>query len=135
MGELRLAIGTAIFVPKAFRNLEIALDSRYHQQLFKLLRGLGEGIEVACNQSAWHQIIASAFRRAFNKNRCFDFKEATIIEEIAHQFDHLMSKFKPIVHRRPSNVEVAIFQSHSLVRLLGLIVYLEGNWFTGIQNF
>ena len=41
------AIGPGVFITKARSNLEITIKSAGHQQLFKLLRSLGEGVELA----------------------------------------------------------------------------------------
>ncbi len=58
------AIGPPILVTKAGRDLEITIESRDHQQLLELLRSLGQGIELARVNAAWHEIVARAFGRA-----------------------------------------------------------------------
>ena len=56
-------IGTRIFVPETGRDLEIAIKTSDHDQLFEHLRCLRQRIEFARMDAAWNQIVARAFRR------------------------------------------------------------------------
>ena len=47
LGELRLTVGTKVFVAETFGDLEIAVKATHHQQLFEKLRRLGKGVEFA----------------------------------------------------------------------------------------
>src|SRR5258708_17340615 len=57
------AISTRIFVSKTRRDLEIAVETRDHDQLLEHLRRLGKCIEFPRMDSARHEIVASALRR------------------------------------------------------------------------
>ena len=86
LGEFRLPIGAQIFVAETFRDLEIFFDSGDHEQLLVLLRRLRQRVKFSRRESAGHEEVARAFRRALGKNRRFDFDEALLVEIIAGRF-------------------------------------------------
>ena len=45
--EFRLAVGSKVFVPEAFCNLEIAVKSADHKQLLECLWALWQGVELS----------------------------------------------------------------------------------------
>ena len=45
--KLGLTIGPEVLITEAFRNLEVAVESAHHQQLFKRLRALRQGIKLS----------------------------------------------------------------------------------------
>ena len=59
----RTAIGAAVLITKTGCNLEIAVKSGHHHQLFELLRGLRKRVELARMQARRHQKIACALWR------------------------------------------------------------------------
>ena len=58
----RRAVGAGVFVPEARCDLEVAIKAGHHDQLFELLRRLGQRIELARMQARRHQEVARAFR-------------------------------------------------------------------------
>ncbi len=54
-------VGARVFVAKAGRNLEIAVEARHHQELLVLLRRLRQRVEFARVQTRGHEEIARAF--------------------------------------------------------------------------
>ena len=54
----RRAVGARVFVAEAGRDLEIAVKARDHDQLFELLGGLRQGIELAGVQARGHEEVA-----------------------------------------------------------------------------
>src|SRR5438874_9541152 len=54
-------VSAGILVAEARRNLEIAIETRDHDQLLEHLRRLRERIELARMHPAWNEIVASAF--------------------------------------------------------------------------
>ena len=58
------AVGAAVLVAEAGRDLEIAVEARDHQQLLELLRRLRQRVELAGMQPARHQEVARALGRA-----------------------------------------------------------------------
>ncbi len=59
----RAAVGPRRLVPEAGGDLEVALDAAHHEQLFELLGGLGQGVELARVQPAGHQVVPGALGR------------------------------------------------------------------------
>ena len=92
LGELGLAVGAQVFVAEAAGDLEVSLVSGDHQQLFELLGGLGEGVELARMQAAGDEIVPRPLRRALEEDRRFDLDETAGVEEIAHVLDHAVAK-------------------------------------------
>ena len=45
--ELRLPVGTQVFVAEALGYLKVPVESRYHQQLLEGLRALRQGVELS----------------------------------------------------------------------------------------
>ena len=84
LGELSLPVGTRIFVPEAPHNLEIAIATRDHQDLFKDLWTLGQGIPLARVLAAGHDEVAGAFGTGFDQERGFHFKETFVAEVFAN---------------------------------------------------
>ncbi len=68
---------------KQRHDLEIALEARDHQQLFELLRRLGQGEHLALVYPGWDQVIAGAFGRGFGQHRSFDVDESLLAEILA----------------------------------------------------
>ena len=58
----RAAVGARILVPETRRDLEIAVETRNHDQLLEELRRLRQGIEPARMQARRHEEIARAPR-------------------------------------------------------------------------
>ena len=74
--ELRLAIGTQVFITKALDNLEIAVHSRNHQELLQRLRALGQRVELTGIHAGRHDEVACAFGSGPDKNWRFYLQEA-----------------------------------------------------------
>src|SRR5206468_1208407 len=94
LGEFRLPIGAQVFVTKTFRDLKIFFDAGDLEQLFVLLRRLRESVKLSRHQSAWHQKITRAFRRALRQNRRLDFDVALRIEKVARRLGGAMADAK-----------------------------------------
>src|SRR5262249_32142211 len=73
--ELRLAVGTEIFVAEAAHDLEILVEAGDHQDLLEQLRRLRQRVKLAGINSAGDQVVASAFRSGARHERRFDLKE------------------------------------------------------------
>ena len=74
----RRAIRPCIFITKAWRDLEIAIKARHHQQLLEHLRRLRQRIELPRMDARRHQIIARAFGAARRQDRRLKLGEALI---------------------------------------------------------
>ena len=84
----RRSIRARIFVAKAGRNLKVAVEARYHQQLLELLRRLRQRVEPAGMNAARHEIIARAFGRARGENGRLIFEESGLDHPPPDARDH-----------------------------------------------
>ena len=113
--EVRLAIGTQVFIAEATGNLEIAIISREHEQLLKELRALRQREELARMHTAGHEVVARALRRALGENRGFDLEEILLIEVFTREKRDLMAHDEVFLHRWAAQIEITILQPQKLV--------------------
>ena len=109
--KLRLTVGTKVFVAETFHDLEVAVETTHHQQLFESLRRLRKCVELALVHTAWHYEVARTFRSRFDEHRSFYFDEAFSIEVTTHFERHFVTKFEVSTHRVTTEVEVAILHT------------------------
>ena len=91
-----------------------------HEQLFVLLRRLRQRVKFSRRQSARHQKVARAFRRALRKDRRLDFDVALAVEIIARRFRDLVSHPEITREPRAAQIEIAIRQPQIFVVNLGV---------------
>src|SRR3546814_12919214 len=65
----RRAVGAAVLVAKAGRDLEVAVEAGDHQKLLEHLRRLRQRVELARVQAARHQVVARALGAAGGEDR------------------------------------------------------------------
>ena len=118
--EFRLAIRAQIFVAETFRDLEILLDPAHHEELLVLLRRLRERVKFARRETARHEEIPCAFRRALGKNRRLDFHEPLLVEVIACRLRDLVPLAEVAREMRPAQIEIAIAQPQIFVARIGI---------------
>ena len=70
------AIGARVFIAKAWRDLEIAIETRHHDELLILLGRLRQRVELARMQARGHQEITRPFRRRGGQDRRLELEEA-----------------------------------------------------------
>ena len=118
--ELRLAVGPQILVAKTFRNLEIAVEARHHQQLLQCLRRLRQGIELSGIHARRHDEVACSLGCRTDEDRCLNLDKLACVEEVAYENRHTVAKLKILAHRRTAQVEVSVFHSEfvAAVRLV-----------------
>ena len=61
--RLRRQTGAWVLVAETWRDLEVAVEARHHQELLVLLRRLRQRVEAAGVNSRWHQEVARALGR------------------------------------------------------------------------
>src|SRR5512136_2239972 len=77
--ELRkfgLAIAAQVFIAEAAGDLEIAIHTRYHEQLLELLRRLREGVELARVDARGTTVVEGTLRRGLEQDRGLDFDKS-----------------------------------------------------------
>ena len=71
--EFGLAVGTQVLVAEALHNLEVAVHTADHQELFERLGRLGQSIELSGIHARGHNEVAGAFGGRANQHRCLNF--------------------------------------------------------------
>src|SRR5439155_26306270 len=79
--ELKLAICPLVFVPKTPRELIIPLHTCDDENLFELLRRLGQSVKGARFTAIRHEELPRAFGGALEKDWRLQFQKALLIEE------------------------------------------------------
>ena len=133
LGELGGAVGAQVFVAVAAGQLEIAVQSGHHQQLFELLRRLRQRVGLARVVTAGHHEVARALGRALDQRGRLQFQEVALPQELAHQARDLEPQFRQFAHPLASQVEVAMGQTDRLVDV-AVRGDLERRWLGGRQN-
>ncbi len=111
-----MAIGAQIFIAEAAGDLEIALIAGDHQKLLEELWRLGQREELARRRSRRNQIIARAFGRRFGQDRRLDLIKSLIIQYSSCRQSQAMAQLEVLLHLRPAQIEVSIFQTQVLGR-------------------
>ena len=104
------AVGARILVAEAWRDLEIAVEARDHEQLLVLLRRLRQRVELAGMDARRHQEVARTFRRRSRQDRRRIFGEARLAHALAHRGDDLRARHDVPVQRLAAQVEEAVLQ-------------------------
>src|SRR3990172_6808867 len=121
----RRAVGAAVLVAEARRDLEIAVEAGDHQKLLELLRRLRQGIELARMQPARHQEVARAFGRARGQDRRLELGEAGLGHAPADAGDDPCAQGDVAVDAIAAQIEEAVAQADVLARVL-VAVHLQG---------
>ena len=80
LGELGLPVGPEVFVPEAFDDLVVPVESGHHQELLEQLRGLGQGVEAAVVDPGGDQVVPSALRGGLGQDRGLHVEEPLLVE-------------------------------------------------------
>ena len=73
--ELRLTVGTKVFVAEALGYLEVAVESAHHEQLLQGLRALWQGVELSWVHARRHNEVACSLGSRTDKDRSFHLDE------------------------------------------------------------
>ena len=65
--EFCLSVSARIFVTQALTDLDVAIETRHHQDLLEKLRTLRQGVPHALVQACGNDKVARAFRGALNE--------------------------------------------------------------------
>ncbi len=108
MRELGLAVGAGIFVPEAADDLHVLVAAGHHEELFEKLWRLGQSIEAAGDKARGDEEVACAFGCGLGEEGGFDFEEALIGEEVAHDLGDAVARAQGLLHLRAAEVEIAV---------------------------
>ena len=115
------AVGARVLVAEAGGDLEIAVETRHHQQLLVLLRRLRQGVKLAGVDARGHQEVAGAFRRGGREDRRLELVETGRLHARAHRIDNAPAQNHVVVDAFAAQVEEAIFQAG----FLGIVLVAE----------
>ena len=89
--EFRLAVCAQIFVAEATDDLEVAVEAGDHEELFVLLWGLWEGVELAGVHAGRDDEVACAFGGGLDEHGGFDLEEVAVGEVVAYEHGHAVA--------------------------------------------
>ncbi len=93
----RQTVGARVLVAETGRDLEIAVETRHHQELLVLLRRLGKRIELARVQARGHEEVARAFRARGREDRGLEFEEPLPLHSSAQRINDLTAQHDVLV--------------------------------------
>jgi hypothetical protein len=99
------AVRPARFVTEAWRDLEIAVEARDHDELLELLRRLGKRVELPRMQPRRHEEVARAFGRGRGQDRRLKLEEALRHHAPADRLDHLRPQHDVLVEALARQIE------------------------------
>ena len=123
--ELRLAVGTQVFVAEALGYLEVTVETAHHQQLLQCLRALRQGIELAGVHARRHHEVAGTLGRRADEDRRLHLDEVAAVKEVADEDGHPVAQLQVLAHGRTAQVQVAVLHA-DVVAAVGLILDGEG---------
>ena len=133
LGKFRLTISAQVFITETFYNLEIAVKARHHQQLFKGLRRLRQGIKFPGIHPTGDHKIPRAFGRRFNQNRSFHFNKILSVHVQARLLCYFMAQFQIFTYRITAQIKITVFHAE-FISTIGLVFNLKRRQFSSIQN-
>src|ERR1700732_877900 len=106
------AVGSRILVAKTRRDLKIAVEARYHDELLELLRRLRQGVEFSRMQPGRHQQIARALGTRSGENRGLELEKALCLHPRAERVDDLTAQHDVFMQLLAAQIEKAIAQPY-----------------------
>ena len=104
-------IRARVLITETRGNLEILVKARHHNQLFELLRGLGQSVELSRMQAARHQKIARAFGGRGSDDRGLIFAKSLVPHAAAHGGHHIRAQGHVLLQLFAAQIEIAVLQT------------------------
>ena len=123
------AVGAGVFVAETGGDLVVARDATDHEELFELLGGLGEGVELAWMEARGDEEVASAFRGRVGENGGGNFDEVVGIHVVAHETIELGAALQDALSGGATEIEIAVFEAELLARGGAFVVSVDGERF------
>ncbi len=115
------AVCPGVLIPEAGGDLEILVEAGGHQQLLELLRGLGQGIELAGVVPGGDQIVSRALGTGGGQNGGGDLQEAQVRHPLAQLGHHLAAEHDVGLDGGVPQVQEAVFQPGILIGIPALV--------------
>jgi len=116
LSELRLSIGSQVFIAEAASDLHVTVVTGHHQQLLVKLWRLRQRIKLSRMHAARDEIIPSPFRSALAEHRRFDVEKPVLVEVISNRLRQLVSQNHRLLKLWPTQVDVAVLQPQLFIR-------------------
>src|SRR5262249_45672793 len=114
--EFRLPVTAQVFIAHAARNLKVAFEAGYHQELLELLRTLRQGKEFSLVHAAGNHVVAGSFGCRLDHHGSLDLDEPALVEVVSDKLYRLVTQNHIALHARPPQVEITILQPLTLLR-------------------
>ena len=111
------AVCPGILIPEAGGDLEVAVEAGGHQELFELLGGLGQGVELAGVVPGGDQIVPSALGGGGGEDWGGDLQEAVLRHGLTQGRDHAAPQDDIVLYCGIPQIQIAVFQPLGLVGL------------------
>ena len=95
-----MPIGARIFITETSDNLQIAIETRSHENLLEDLRALRQGVPLAGVGARGDDKVAGALGCGLDQARRLDLNEAVVGEELPRDARHLKTPAKDMLHAR-----------------------------------
>ena len=119
-----LSVSTQVLVTETLGNLEIAVETRHHQQLLQCLRALRQRIELPWIHTRRHHKVACTFWSRTNQNRCFYLNKILVVEEVTNQDGHTVAQLQVLTNAGTTQVQITILHT-DIVTAISIILYRE----------
>src|SRR3989344_8768187 len=116
-----MPIRSRIFITKAGSDLEVSIEAGNHKELLKLLRRLGQCIELPGVESARDKVIAGALGRRVCKDRSLNLRKVSRMHIVSNVGDQAVSAHHDFLHAWTAKIEEPPLETHLFVYLLILI--------------
>jgi len=122
-----LPVGSEIFIPETLYNLEVAVHAGHHQDLFKSLWGLREGIKLALVDTAGHHKIPCAFRSTLDEVWRLYFDKAGTGQILPGLEGYPCAEDQFFLHRVSADIEIPVFHAEFIAAVDATIESIS-NW-------
>ena len=121
LSELRLTVGPEVLVPEAAHDLEVAVVTGHHEELFLLLGTLGQGVELAGVHSRRHHEVAGSLGSGLNQIRGLYLHKALAVQVVAYLVSHTVTQHQILLQWIAAQVEIAVLHTQ-VITAVGLVL-------------
>ena len=109
--KLWLTVSTEVLITEALGNLEVAVETSYHQKLLQGLRALRKCIELSWVHTGRNHEVAGTLWSTTDEDRSLNLHEVLAVEEITDEDAHTVAQLQVLAYGRATQVEVTILHT------------------------
>ena len=128
------AVSAGVFVAEAGGDLVVAGDTADHQELFELLRGLGESVELTGMKARGDEEVAGAFGGRVGEDGGGNLNKIVGVHIVAHKAVELGAALQDALGRGAAEVQEAVFEAEFLAGGGAFVVGVDGERFGFIDE-